>query len=132
MPYSRSERPEEERESSSGLEPSGRGKLPWALVTILQLIQEIKLKEQVRIKNNVPADRGAGFACSRAVAGYSGRIIRWRVTAVSIAGTRLKNGLRGRPVISTGKPPTGSRSAGHKTGDIECDERSGRSKKPMS
>jgi len=66
------------------------------------------------------------------VAGYSGRIIRWRVTVVIIAGARRQNGGSGRPGISTGKPPMGSRFAELKAGDIECGGRNGRNKKPMS
>jgi hypothetical protein len=98
---------------------------------IRQLISKIKLKKQARINGNVPADRGAGFVCSRAVAGYSGRIIRWRATAASIAGTRQQNGGSGRPGTNIGKPPMGSESAGLKAGDIEHGGRNERSKKPM-
>jgi hypothetical protein len=45
-------------------------------VKIHQLIEKIKLKEKVRNKRNVLADRGAELVCLKAAAGFSGRITR--------------------------------------------------------
>jgi hypothetical protein len=100
-------------------------------VNIRQLILKIKLKEKFRNKGNVFADLEAACVCLKAAAVFSGRSIRWRVTAASVAATRPHNGGSGKHGSNTGKLPMGSRSAVLRAADTECGRGNKRNKRPM-
>jgi hypothetical protein len=100
-------------------------------VNICQLISKIKLKGKFRNKTNVLADREAACVCLKAAVVFSGRSIRWRDTAASIAATRPHDGGSGKGGSNTGKLPMESRSVVLRAADTECGRGNKRNKRPM-